>query len=250
MRNRNLSMGLQLLLALGVVAGAVSGCRPTTLREQVAGPSRTQAVSAERPLDGGTYCVQTIEQGPPVPRPVHFSYKEQESEGSSKDYEADLVGDNFDVTMNVRRPATEMDKELSGVPGAKPVAIQNGFVQTSNTIHYARSDKSGWMSGSNMIVLGVTPWNLFVAKPNAHAVGAEHVSGYDAIKYAIDTTHQSATDKWAFNTAWRTRNYDITGTAWATRDTGCVLQYSIDLERDGSDGKVEKSHFEGGVSAL
>lgn len=39
-----------------------------------------------------------------------------------------------------------------------------------------------------------------------------------------------------------------TGSAWVITDTECILKYSIDLERDGHDGKVDKSHYEGGLA--
>jgi len=43
--------------------------------------------------------------------------------------------------------------------------------------------------------------------------------------------------------ASRLKDYSITGTAWATKDTNCVLQYSIDSEMQGKDGKVRKTHY-------
>lgn len=241
------SLAIVALLVFFAAQGCKSGLRETNRGESA--QANTSTVSeAEHQLDGGTYCVQTITQGPPLATPIHFSNKLSNSDGSSKDYEADLAGDNFDLTMNVRRPATDLDREAKSVPGAPDIVIHDGLVESSNTIHYSRADKSGWAAGPNLFVMAVTPWNLFVAKPDTKPVGADKIDSYDTIRYAVDTTHQSQTEKWAFNTAWRTRDYNITGSAWVTKDTRCILKYSIDLERDGSDGKIENSHYEGGVA--
>ena len=77
----------------------------------------------ERQFDGGSYCVQTLIQGPPPPQPLHFSNKVNESDGSSKDFEADLAGDTLDQTISERHPVTDMDRELSKMPGATPILL-------------------------------------------------------------------------------------------------------------------------------
>jgi hypothetical protein len=44
------------------------------------------------------------------------------------------------------------------------------------------------------------------------------------------------------------KDYNITGTAWVLKDANCVLQYNIDDEQVGTDGKVSKTHYEGTVT--
>jgi hypothetical protein len=251
MEHANHFPALRLAIIASLITVAAQGCKSghlETNRGESAQATTSTVKGAEHPLDGGTYCVQTITQGPPVARPIHFSNMVSDSDGSSKDYEADLIGDNFDLKMNVRRPATDLDREASTVPGAPETVIRDGFVESSHTIHYSRGDKSGWAAGPNLFVMAVTPWNLFVAKPDTTSAGTEKINGYDTTRYTVDTTHQSQTEKWAFDTAWRTKDYNITGSAWVTKDTACILKYSIDLERDGNDGKVEKSHYAGGIA--
>jgi hypothetical protein len=46
----------------------------------------------------------------------------------------------------------------------------------------------------------------------------------------------------------RARDHDTDGSVWVTKDTGCILQYSIDLDKVGKDGKLSKTHYEGGVT--
>jgi hypothetical protein len=180
--------------------------------------------------------------------PLHFSNKEVESDGSSKDFESDLAGDKLDVTIHERHPATDFDRELNTVKGVEPTPIRDGFAESVRSNHFARSDASGWTMGANSVVLGVTPWGLFINKPTVTELGPENVSGFDTIKYAVDTTHQSEMDKAALLVAGKLKDYNITGTAWVLKDKSCILQYAIDFEQDEKDGKVSKTHYEGGVA--
>ena len=202
----------------------------------------------QRQLDGGTYCVQTFLQGQPPAASLHFSNKVTESDGSGKDFEANLSGDTFDVTIHDRHAVTDFDRESSKIPGSIPVSIKQGMAETTITNHYKRSDEVGWRTGGNGIALGGTPWSLFVSKPTVTEAGTETINGFETVKYTIDTTHQTAMDKAALLAAGRLKDYNITGAAWETKDTKCVLQYNIDYEEDGNDGKVRKTHYEGSVS--
>ncbi len=212
----------------------------------------TQAVQTakplERQLDGGTYCVQTFTQGQPPTAALHFSNEVNQSDGSGKDFEADLSGDVLDVTVHERHPVTDFDRESSKIPGSIPVAIKDGLAETTITNHYKRSDEVGWRTGANGIALGGTPWSLFVSKPSVAEAGTETINGFATVKYTIDTTHQTATDKAALLAAGHLKDYNITGAAWETKDTNCVLQYNIDYEEDSNDGKVRKTHYEGSVA--
>jgi hypothetical protein len=202
-----------------------------------------------RQVDGGSYCVQTIAQGPPLSTPIHFSNKELESDGSSKDFETDLVGDKLDVTIHERHPATEFDRELNTVKGSTPIPIRDGFAESVRTNHFTRTDVSGWTMGANSVVLGATPWGLFINKPTLTEVGPEKVGTFETVRYAVDTTHQTRMDKAALLMAGRLKDYNITGNAWVLKDKNCILQYAIDFDQDESDGKVSKTHYEGGLAS-
>jgi len=237
-------------VAMGLLLLAVQGCTSRARRGQESAPDPSPGTTnpLERQLDTGTYCVQTLTQGPPVAAPVHFSNKRNSSDGSAVDYEADLSGDNFDLTIHERHPATDVDHQLASVPGAAPIVFHDGFAENTHSNHYTRSDASGWRVGANSVVLGASPWQLFINKPTVTRVGTENVNGYQTIKYTVDTTHQSQLDKYGFLLAGGLKDYNITGTAWATQDTNCVLQYAIDFEQDGKDGTVRKTHYEGAVT--
>ncbi len=94
---------------------------------------------------------------------------------------------------------------------------------------------------------GGTPWGLFIFKPPVTRVGTEQVNGYDTIKYAIDTTHESQMEK-AAEFLRQVKDYNITGTAWVLKDVNCVLQYEIDDEQVDNDSKTTKTHYEGTIT--
>jgi len=202
----------------------------------------------ERQIDGGSYCVQTLAQAPPVPAPLHFSNKEIQSDGSSKDFESDLSGDKLDVTIHERHLATDFDRELNTVKGVQPTPIRDGFAESVRTNHFTRSDTSGWTMGANSVVLGASPWALFINKPTVTELGTENVDGFETVKYSVDTSHQTQMDKAALLAAGKLKDYSITGTAWVLKDKRCILQYAIDFQQDESDGKVSKTHYEGKVA--
>jgi hypothetical protein len=202
----------------------------------------------ERQFDGGSYCVQTLIQGPPPSQPLHFSNKVNESDGSSKDFEADLSGDTLDQTISERHPATDMDRELAKLPGATLLLTSAGFAESTQVNHYRRADQAGWRVGGNGMALGGTPWGLFISKPTVTQVGTEVVNGYETVKYSVDTSHQSQLDKSPLLMSSQLKDYSISGSAWVLKDANCVLQYNIDFEQDGKDGTVKKRHYEGTVT--
>ncbi len=248
MKNKHSSNRWVLFAIAGLLLLVTLGCskRKTETSDDDA-RSNPPTISANH-FDGGTYCVQTITQGPPLSKPIHFSNKENQSDGSSKDFESALSGDKFDVTIHERHPATDFDRENNTIKGVKPISIVDGFAESVNTNHYTRSDASGWSMGITSVAQGGTPWGVFISKPPVTQVGTESISGYDTIKYTVDTTHQSQLDKAALLMFGKLKDYNIVGTAWVVKDLGCVLQYTIDYEEDGKDGKVSKTHYEGGIT--
>jgi hypothetical protein len=201
---------------------------------------------------GGTYCVAAIPQGPPVSTPVHFFNKETHGDGSTKDFESDLSADKLDVTFHERRQATSDDKPsstpaLNGLP-ALTETVANGYWDLVRINHYTRSNDHQWLNGANDLERNATPWGFFIDKPPVTKVGTETISGYDTIKYSVDTTHQSQTDKFARLMTGNMKDYNLVGSVWVAKAGACILQYQLDYEEDGKDGSVKKEHYEGGVT--
>ena len=250
-RENILASGCLTFLASVCFVFCLSACtnKPSRSLKDSDSSKTTQVTNPlERQFDGGSYCVQTLTQGPAPAQPLHFSNKVNESDGSSKDFEADLSGDTFDQTISERHPATDMDRDLAKMSGGTPTLIRAGFAETTHVNHYTRADQAGWSVGGNGTALGGTPWGLFVSKPTVKQVGSENVNGYETIKYAVDTSHQSQLEKFPLLMSGQLKDYSITGSVWVLKDANCVLQYNLDFEQDGKDGTVKKTHYEGTVT--
>lgn len=242
-----LSIGL--LLALPACSSKASPVR-TDKRNQVA-PTNN---AADR-FDGGTYCVQTFLQGPAPAQPLHFSNQITESDQTlkSKDFQADLSGDTLDIVHRDQWLATDDDRkffaEMQRFTDPKLIvrAINNGVAEETVTNHISRSDEVGWRGGVVSIAQGGTPWGLFIYKPTVNRVGDDNVNGYATIKYVVDTTHESETEK-AASFLRRLKDYNITGTAWVLKEANCIVKYDINDEQVGKDGSITKTHYEGTVT--
>jgi hypothetical protein len=239
--NHSLQAGLALFIP-ALAAFALAGCKAHV-------PAKVESAktdSAVKPVVvGGTYCLQTYAQGPTFPRPVHFSYKESESDGTLKDYEGDLAGDNLDSTVHEKRPANDIDRDMASDRRFPGPPIVDGFVDTNRSLHSTRSDVSGWSMGSSGQVQAFTPWGLFIAKPVVSQIGAENVAGSEALKYSIDTSQQSQLDKLPLTLAGGLKDYTIKGTAWVDRKQQCILQYDINYEQVSKDGTAKTTHYQG-----
>jgi hypothetical protein len=207
-------------------------------------------------FDGGTYCVQAIPQGLPVSQAIHFSNRENESDGSYRDFETDLSSDKLDVSFHQRRHSTEIDQPTSHpevdmgsahIP-AGTITVADGYTDIFETNHYTRSDAHRWLMGTTLVPEDGTPSGLFISKPRVTKVGHETINGFETDKYAIDTTQQTHMDKVALLMAGQLKDYNITGTAWVAKQPVCILQYQIDYEEDRTDGSVQKVHYEGGAT--
>jgi hypothetical protein len=247
-----LAAGTTLLASLVLLTGCKS---KSSISEESKQPAPANTVAADH-FDGGTYCVQKFLEGPPLAQPLHFSNQVIESDPArkTKDFQADLSGDNVDLVHRDKWLATDYDRNLFEEskrfddPKFIVRKITNGIAEETVTNHATRSDGVSWRGVIVSVAQGGTPWKLFVSKPTVNRVGTETVNGYDTIKYVVDTTHQSQTDKAALMTFSQLQDYNITGTAWVLKDANCVLQYNIDYQETGKDGKVSKTHYEGTIT--
>jgi len=238
-----------LLLMSMVALTSVVGCKShTTMKAEVEkSDSANTPVSPSGPV-GGTYCLETFAQAPAEAQAVHFSYKQNGSDGSFKDYEGDLAGDKLDSSVHEKHVATDMDRELAQLKNAPGPPVVDGFVETTRPLHETRDDRSGWSMGSGGQVQAFTPWGLFIAKPNVKQVGTEKLAGFEAVKYSVDTDGQSQLDKMPLTMAGGLKDYTIKGNAWVDSKQQCILRYSIDYEEVMKDGTERKTHYEGNTT--
>src|SRR5579864_7782201 len=175
-----------ILLPVTLLFLTAPGCTSKAAKANQQGETRQSAAAndpSDHHFDGGTYCMQTMTQGPPPSAPLHFSNKVNESDGSLKDFEADLSGDTLEQTIRDRHPATDEDRKFIQDSKNSVWAIHDGFAEMAITNHYTRSDESAWRVGANSAAQGASPWALFINKPVEARAGAENINGYDTIKF-------------------------------------------------------------------
>ena len=156
----------------------------------------------------------------------HLSFAESSSDGKSTSVEADVTP----MTIDYRK--REVSEE-----------------QTSGNTKKLELSKLSEME-LDFDIMGPVPWHgeLVAAQDAARAQGTQVVNGYNAMEYAIDTADEPGPQKATFDSLMAVEDYKIVGNAWVTRDSGCLVKYSIDFEKDRKNGSVSKTHFEGNVT--
>lgn len=149
----------------------------------------------------------------------HYSYK-YASDTTWENYEADVTPASIDGTTKT------------------PMG--------SSSVHAIRSDSNGWdtavLALSSLSFTALT--GRLTALDGTTAIasqGAEQVNGFSTTKYAIDTSHASASDQQNIETLLGKGSFDK-GTIWMAQD-GCAVKVILD-EGWPIDNHLEKRHYE------
>ncbi len=138
------------------------------------------------------------------------------------------------------------DWEADVSPGTIDVTVSSGT--NTHTTHAARADTQNWNIAIMVLIQPLPSFHFVMARSATKRSGSENVNGYDTIKYAVDTTHQEPMDKAGYIGGMNVKDYNIVGSAWVTKDTGCMVKFILDFEQDGKDGSVDKTHYEGVIT--
>ena len=207
--------------ALALMLGATFGCNSDPAatnsaelpaKTAVAAPAVSESDNPGINLQGAAEHVQK------APAPFHWSFKKLVTSDTSADWEADI----------------------------SPDVIAGTLIDSSGTraIHGSRSDQTSWNTAV-LILTSPLPASTFSLVDNSSATrrdGAEAANGVSAIKYAIDTSHDTPADASLIRTVLGPNGF-IKGAAWVTRD-GCPVKFTIDLEQHNKDRTVNKEHYE------
>src|SRR5690348_6699190 len=215
--------------AVGVIGAALAmsfGCKHGSTVEA----NRAATVTASRPdpakfsPTSASVCLQRMIKNPSAP--LHLAFAESSSDSKSTSIEADVT------------PATIAYTKRETSAG-----------QTSSSTKKLAMAQLSEME-LDFDIMGPVPWHgeLVAAQDAARAQGTQVVNGYNAMEYAIDTADEPGPQKATFDSLMAVEDYKIVGNAWVTRDSGCLVKYSIDFEKDRKNGSVSKTHFEGNVT--
>lgn len=149
----------------------------------------------------------------------HYSYK-YASDTTWENYEADITPASIDGTTKT------------------PMG--------SNSVHAVRSDSNGWDTA--VLALSSLSFTALTGRLTAldgttaiSSQGAEQVNGFNTTKYAIDTSHASASDQQNLETLLGNGSFDK-GAIWIAQD-GCAVKVILD-EGWPIDNRLEKRHYE------
>lgn len=231
---KRLFVTVTVLFCIAGLAGCNSGKKVKEVKKQesaAGGPAGNAVIVAD-------YCLQTFMKTAP-PSPVHFSYKASGSDKVTKSWEGDVTANTADFSMFGEQPS---DPDLAANPAYK---VHDGLADFSNTFHYDRSDEHQWAMAATMPVQTASPWSVFLSKPPIDLVGPETVNGFETVKYSVDNSKQDLMERVGFTGA---KDYNVKGTVWLTKDSGCILQWMMDSETTRKNGTTDKMHYEGSVT--
>jgi len=230
------------VLALAGVLTGMTSCNSGSSAKEEARENAPAAASKSAPAGDGVigadYCLQTFMKTP-VAAPIHFVYKAKSSDGEAITWEGDIAANTADISMLKSQPS---NPDLAKNSAYK---IHDGVADFSNTLHYTRSEDHDWQMAPTMPVQTSTPWGVFLSKPPIDKVGPETVNGFEAVKFTVDNSKQDLIDRIGFTGV---KDYIVNGTVWLTKDTGCMLQWTMDAQTTHKDGTISKQHYEGTVT--
>jgi hypothetical protein len=153
------------------------------------------------------------------PEAFHYTYKYTDASGTLNE-DADITPQVMDIII----------KDNAG----------------SHSYHGVRSDEASWNNAVlDLSRLNFTAMSARLNSLNASAVkqqGTETVNGYQATKYAIDTTRASASDQQQFETLFGKGSFDK-GTVWISSDD-CAAKLLLDEGLWQQNGSIKQTHFE------
>ncbi len=231
------SLIMTVLLGVLALVGCNSAKKAKQQKEAKQGAPQPPAGNA---VIGAGYCLQTFMKNQnALPSPVHFSYKVSGSDGITKSWEGDVTATTADFAMFSEQPSTPDLEENSSYK------IHDGLADFTNTFHYTRSDDHQWAMAPTMPVQSATPWGEFINKPTIDKVGPETINGFETVKYIVDNSKQDLMERVGFTGM---KDYNVKGTVWLTKDSGCILQWAMDSQTTHKDGTISKIHYEGTVT--
>jgi hypothetical protein len=114
----------------------------------------------------------------------------------------------------------------------------------------ARSDANAWdvsvMHLAGPLISSALNDFILVQSTTASA-GDDPVGGYDSIKYVFDTASLAPPDKARFAARLKAKDFSVTGAAWITKGTLCMVKYVTDYNFTAENGTLGSVHNEGSI---
>jgi hypothetical protein len=203
------------LFAMTLALSAAIACHSSSGSKSVERSTATASDDSGAHID--VMCIGDRINNPP--EAFHYAYQYTDGSGTVKK-DADITAQAMDIIIN----------DKTG----------------SHSFHGVRSDEASWDSAIvDLSNLNFTAMSARLSSLNASALkqqGGETINGYQATRYAIDTTQASASDQQQFEALFGKGSFDK-GTVWIAADS-CAAKLLLDEGLWQHDGSIKKTHFE------
>jgi len=112
-------------------------------------------------------------------------------------------------------------------------------------IHGVRSDADSWQSAwMNLGAISglASSFSLVRNSDSNLREGTEHINGFDAIRYSVDTTRATGVETGLYRATLGPGGFEK-GTVWVTSQ-GCPVKFVLDVEMHNNNGGVQQDHYE------
>jgi hypothetical protein len=183
------------------------------------------AASSVPDLNRAANCIVSSMQAPKEPFHLSLSRKDDDL-AYAYNSDADFTPDTVDGSTNWGSGSDT--RKVSGV----------------------RSDANAWdvsvmHLGGPLISSALNDFRL--AQSTAIAAGDDPVGGYDSIKYVFDTASLAPADKARFAARLKAKDFSVTGAAWVTKGSLCMVKYVTDYNFTAENGTLGSVHNEGSI---
>lgn len=173
--------------------------------------------------------------------PFHASFKKGDSDGFSYECEADISPSGITGQQIDNNPATTIGSEV--FPANTRTRQLNGTPYGS----------PNWQAVYGNISMAYLNGHIRDAQPGVKYISDEQTGGYDARHYDFDLTGVDADIKKAMELGnavgmRQTKDYNVKGSAWISKDDGRMIKFSFDNIFTFADGKISDTHFEGMIT--
>ncbi len=238
MQNKSrLIVAIAALLSFLLLAGCKSTPAALKARTATAAPAAKAAAG-----DDLQAAMDKLEESIHKPTaPFHASFKKSDSDGFSYECEADVSAEGINGQQTDSNPTTKMGNDV--FPANTRTRQLNGTPYGSSNFQMVYGNISmAYLNG-----------HIRDAQPGVKYVGDEQTGGYVARHYDFDLTGVDADIKKAMEVGnalglRQTKDYNVKGSAWISKDDGRMVKFSFDNIYTFADGKTSDTHFEGMIT--
>lgn len=122
--------------------------------------------------------------------------------------------------------------------------------QPPKQVSSAHGDLTAWGQAINTLLVPIEhrERSFAAGTTDGCGCGADPVNGYETVRYDFDTGRLPEADKARIAVTLQSKDFNVAGSAWLTRDTNCMVKFVSDDKNTSKSGMVGETHLEGSIS--